>query len=72
MKLLLVHMRYYPDATGTAPLVTQLAQDIVQDGVEVEVITSRIIKIDRDFSTAARKTEWRLSELQFIFPAIQV
>ena len=40
MKVLLVHMRYYPDATGTAPLVTQLAQDIVQDGVEVEVITS--------------------------------
>jgi len=40
MKLLLVHMRYHPDATGTAPLVTQLAQDLVQDGIEVEVITS--------------------------------
>ena len=40
MKLLLVHMRYHPDATGTAPLVTQLARDLVEHGVEVEVIAS--------------------------------
>jgi colanic acid biosynthesis glycosyl transferase WcaI len=40
MKVLIVHMRYYPDATGTAPLVTQLAQDLARDGAEVVVITS--------------------------------
>jgi len=33
-------MRYYPDKTGTAPLVTQLCQDLVRKGVEVTVITS--------------------------------
>ena len=40
MKLLIVHMRYEPDPTGTAPLVTQLAQDLVQNDVEVVVIAS--------------------------------
>ncbi len=40
MKVLLVHMRYEPDATGTAPLVSQLAQDLVQSGADVVVITS--------------------------------
>lgn len=40
MKVLLVHMRYQPDATGTAPLVTQLAQDLARDGAKVVVITS--------------------------------
>ncbi len=40
IKLLLYHMRYFPDKTGTAPLVTQLCQDLVGKGVEVTVITS--------------------------------
>ena len=40
MKVLLVHMRYEPDATGTAPLVSQLAQDLVQRGADVVVIAS--------------------------------
>jgi colanic acid biosynthesis glycosyl transferase WcaI len=40
MKILLVHMRYDPDPTGTAPLVTQLAQDLVKGGDQVTVITS--------------------------------
>lgn len=33
-------MRYHPDKTGTAPLVTQLCQDLVDKGVNVTVITS--------------------------------
>jgi len=40
MKLLLFHMRYKPDATGTAPLVTQLAEDLVSYGVDVTVVAS--------------------------------
>ena len=40
MRVLLVHMRYFPDATGTAPLVTQLAQDLAKENLEVVVITS--------------------------------
>ena len=40
MRLLIVHMRYYPDATGTAPLVTQLAQGLAQEDLEVIVIAS--------------------------------
>ena len=33
-------MRYHPDRTGTAPLITQLAQDLVKGGSEVTVIAS--------------------------------
>jgi len=33
-------MRYFPDKTGTAPLVTQLAQDLVISGSDVTVVTS--------------------------------
>lgn len=40
MKILIIHMRYFPDKTGTAPLVTQLAQDLVDHGSKVSVITS--------------------------------
>ena len=40
MKILIVHMRYFPDKTGTAPLVTQFAQDLVNHGSEVTIITS--------------------------------
>lgn len=40
MKLLIVHMRYHPDATGTAPLVTQLAEDLTRYGEDVIVLTS--------------------------------
>ena len=39
-KVLIVHMRYFPDKTGTAPLVTQLAEDLVIEGIEVTVIAS--------------------------------
>jgi len=40
MNILIVHMRYFPDKTGTAPLVTQLAQDLVISGSDVTVVTS--------------------------------
>jgi len=40
MKILIVHMRYHPDKTGTAPLITQLAQDLVKSGSEVTVVAS--------------------------------
>jgi colanic acid biosynthesis glycosyl transferase WcaI len=40
MKVLIYHMRYEPDATGTAPLVTQLARDLADQGVKVTVIAS--------------------------------
>jgi len=40
MNILIVHMRYFPDKTGTAPLVTQLAQDLVASGSDVTVVTS--------------------------------
>jgi len=33
-------MRYEPDPTGTAPLVTELAQDLVLSGLDVVVVTS--------------------------------
>ena len=33
-------MRYHPDKTGTAPLITQLAQDLAKSGSEVTVIAS--------------------------------
>lgn len=33
-------MRYHPDATGTAPLVTQLAEDLAAAGERVEVVAS--------------------------------
>ncbi|HEX9797497.1 MAG TPA: glycosyltransferase family 4 protein [Anaerolineales bacterium] len=40
MRLLILHMRYAPDPTGTGPLVTQLARDLVGLGDEVCVVTS--------------------------------
>jgi colanic acid biosynthesis glycosyl transferase WcaI len=40
MKILILHMRYWPDATGTGPLVTDLAQDLVETGAEVTVVCS--------------------------------
>jgi len=40
MNILIYHMRFHPDMTGTAPLVTQLAEDLVKAGDEVEVIAS--------------------------------
>ena len=40
MNILIYHMRYHPDATGTAPLVTQLAEDLARKGEHVEVVTS--------------------------------
>lgn len=40
MRVLILHMRYAPDATGTGPLVTQLAQDLASLGEQVSVITA--------------------------------
>jgi colanic acid biosynthesis glycosyl transferase WcaI len=40
LRVLIVHMRYAPDATGTAPIVTQLAQDLARAGERVTVVTS--------------------------------
>ncbi|MBE9569160.1 MAG: hypothetical protein IMF11_00905, partial [Proteobacteria bacterium] len=40
MKALILHMRFHPDLTGTGPLVTELATDLVAMGDEVTVVTS--------------------------------
>ncbi len=40
MKVLILHMRFDPDLTGTGPLVTDLATDLVELGDEVTVVTS--------------------------------
>jgi len=39
-RLLILHMRYRPDATGTGPLVTELAEDLSARGMRVTVICS--------------------------------
>ena len=39
MKILVLHMRFQPDLTGTGPLVTELATDLVAMGDEVTVVT---------------------------------
>ncbi len=40
MRVLILHMRFHPDLTGTGPLVTDLATDLVELGNEVAVVTS--------------------------------
>jgi colanic acid biosynthesis glycosyl transferase WcaI len=40
MRVMILHMRFHPDLTGTGPLVTALAEDLVKKGAEVTVITS--------------------------------
>jgi colanic acid biosynthesis glycosyl transferase WcaI len=40
MKILILHMRFHPDLTGTGPLVTDLATDLVSMGNAVTVVTS--------------------------------
>lgn len=40
MRVMILHMRFHPDLTGTGPLVTALAEDLVKKGNEVTVITS--------------------------------
>ena len=40
MRVLILHMRFHPDLTGTGPLVTDLAADLAAMGDEVTVITS--------------------------------
>jgi colanic acid biosynthesis glycosyl transferase WcaI len=40
MNILILHMRFHPDQTGTAPLVTQLATDLTAAGDQVTVVTS--------------------------------
>jgi colanic acid biosynthesis glycosyl transferase WcaI len=37
---MILHMRFHPDLTGTGPLVTDLATDLVEKGNEVTVVTS--------------------------------
>ncbi len=38
MRVLILHMRFHPDLTGTGPLVTDLATDLVRQGNEVTVV----------------------------------
>jgi colanic acid biosynthesis glycosyl transferase WcaI len=40
MRVLILHMRFHPDLTGTGPLVTNLATDLVKLGDEVTVVAS--------------------------------
>lgn len=40
MRILILHMRFHPDLTGTGPLVTDLATDLVAMGNQVTVVTS--------------------------------
>ncbi|MFN0111812.1 MAG: glycosyltransferase family 4 protein [Blastocatellia bacterium] len=40
MRVLILHMRFHPDLTGTGPLVTDLATDLVAMGNQVTVVTS--------------------------------
>ena len=40
MRILILHMRYHPDLTGTAPLVTDLATHLASMGDDVTVVTS--------------------------------
>ncbi|HMK08199.1 MAG TPA: glycosyltransferase family 4 protein [Anaerolineales bacterium] len=40
MRVLIIHMRYLPDLTGTGPLVAELAADLARLGEQVTVITS--------------------------------
>jgi len=40
MRIMILHMRFHPDLTGTGPLITDLAADLVEMGDEVTVVTS--------------------------------
>jgi len=40
MRILILHMRFHPDLTGTGPLVTDLAIHLADTGEEVTVVTS--------------------------------
>jgi putative colanic acid biosynthesis glycosyltransferase WcaI len=40
MRIMILHMRFHPDLTGTGPLVSDLASDLVELGNEVTVIAS--------------------------------
>lgn len=40
MRILILHMRYAPDLTGTGPLVTELATDLAARGEDVAVVAS--------------------------------
>src|SRR5262245_44158271 len=40
MRIMILHMRFHPDLTGTGPLVSDLASDLVKLGNEVTVISS--------------------------------
>lgn len=40
MNILIIHMRFHPDLTGTGPLVTHLATDLAAMGDKVTVVTS--------------------------------
>lgn len=40
MRVLILHMRFHPDLTGTGPLVTDLATDLAALGNDITVVTS--------------------------------
>ena len=40
MKILIFHMRFHPDAMGSAPMVSQLTEDLSAAGEQVSVIAS--------------------------------
>ena len=40
LRVLILHMRFHPDATGTGLIVTEMATDLAQLGAEVTVVTS--------------------------------
>lgn len=40
MNILILHMRFHPDLTGTGPLVTHLATDLAAMGDKVTIVTS--------------------------------
>jgi colanic acid biosynthesis glycosyl transferase WcaI len=54
MRIMILHMRFHPDLTGTGPLVTDLATDLVEQGNEVTVITSMPHYGRREISTEYR------------------
>ena len=42
MKLLILSEFFYPDKSSTPKVLTELAEDLVENGIDVDVITSKI------------------------------
>ena len=38
MRIMILHMRFHPDLTGTGPLVTDLATDLVNKGKGCRIV----------------------------------